>query len=71
MTLYGKIATAINKTSDEHLNKIEKIAKDRAKEQTSQVNELATELGYLKGAYRYQLDMTNKILQECLTELNK
>ena len=71
MTLYGKIATAFNKTSDEHLNKIEKIAKDRAKEQTSQVNELATELGYLKGAYRYQLDMTNKILQECLTELNK
>ena len=71
MTLYGRIATVINKTSDEHLNKIEKIAKDRAKEQTSQVNELATELGYLKGAYRYQLDMTNKILQECLTELNK
>jgi hypothetical protein len=71
MTLYGRIATAINKISDEHLNKIEKIAKDRAKEQTSQVNELATELGYLKGAYRYQLDMTNKILQECLTELNK
>jgi len=71
MTLYGRIATAINKISDEHLNKIEKIAKDRAKEQTSQVNELATELGYLKGAYRYQLDMTNKILQECLQELNK
>jgi len=71
MTLYGRIATVINKTSDEHLNKIEKIAKDRAKEQTSQVNELATELGYLKGAYRYQLDMTNKILQECLQELNK
>lgn len=71
MTLYGKIATAINKTSNEHLNKIEKIAKNRAQKQTSQVNELATELGYLKGAYRYQLDMTNKVLKECLQELNK
>ena len=71
MTLYGRIATAINKISDDHLNKIEKIAKDRAKEQTSQARELATELGYLKGAYRYQLDITNKVLKECLQELNK
>jgi hypothetical protein len=71
MTLYGRIATAINKTSDEHLNKIEKIAKDRAKEHPSQAKELATELGYLKGAYRYQLDMANKVLKECMQKLNK
>ena len=71
MTLYGRIATAINKTSDEHLNKIEKIAKDRAKKQTSQARELATELGYLTQGYRYHLERTNKILKECLQELNK
>jgi len=71
MTLYGKIATAINKTSNEHLNKIDLIAKNRAQKQTSQVKELATELGYLKGGYRYHLDMANKVLKECLQELQK
>ena len=71
MTLYGKIATAINKTSNEHRNKIDLIAKNRAQKQTSQVKELATELGYLKGGYRYHLDMANKVLKECLQELQK
>ena len=71
MTLYGRKATAINKTSDEHLNKIEKIAKQRAEKETSQVRELATELGYLKGGYRYHLEVTNKVLKECLIELQK
>ena len=71
MTLYGRIATAINKTSDEHLNKIEKIAKDRAKVEAKQLNEIAYELGYIKGAYRYQLYMTNRVLKECLKELQK